>query len=187
LAEPKQDLAAGGKPPAAAVSGPAWRERRDTPIYRVELWPNQSLTGQGLKVGLAITAAFLAFPLLSVFGTPVFWGLLPFMAFAFWALWYAIKRNGQNLRLSEVLSVWSDEVRVERREPNGRVLRWQADPVRARVRVHKDARIEDYLTMTGGGREIEVGAFLAPEERVALAEEIEKALTAAIRGEGFAR
>ena len=53
--------------------------------------------------------------------------------------------------------------------------------MRARVRIHPDARIEDYMTMTGGGREIELGAFLSPEERVELADEIERALTAAIR------
>ena len=172
---------AGGKPPAVVVSGPVWRERRDKPVYSVELWPNQSLTRTGLKWFLGISAAFLMFPLVSIGGTTVFWGLVPFLLLAFLGMWYAIRRNGRNLSMSEKLWIWRDEVRVERREANGRRLRWQAEPMRVRLRIHKDAAIEDYLTLSGGGRVIELGAFLAPEERVALADEIESALTRALR------
>ncbi|MEM9232329.1 MAG: DUF2244 domain-containing protein [Pseudomonadota bacterium] len=175
------NMAAGGASPAAAVSGPNWRLRRDTPIFHVELWPNQSMTPVGYRWVMGITAFMLTVPLWGISGTPVFWGLLPFMVMAFWALWYAIRRNGRNLRLSETLWIWRDEVRVERSEPNGRVLRWQADPMKVRLHLHKDAKVEDYLTVTGGGREIELGSFLAPEERVDLAVEVERALTTAIR------
>lgn len=153
----------------------------DRPVYRVELWPNQSLTRGGLAWVLGITAVMLCAPLIAVAGTMVFWGLLPFAALAFGALWFAIRRNGRNLSMSEVLEIWRDEVRVERREPDGRSLRWQAEPLRVRLTVYKDAKIDDYLTLSGAGREIELGAFLAPEERVALAEEIEAALGRAIR------
>ena len=173
--------AAGGKPPAARISGPLWRERQDRPIYRVELWPNQSLTPTGLRVVLGVSALMLALPLFTVAGTLAFWGLLPFLAAALWGLWYALRRNGRNLRISEVLEVWRDEVRVERRDPDGRIRRWMAEPLRVRIQLHKDAQIEDYLTLTGGGREIELGAFLSPEERVELAGEVEAALTQAIR------
>ena len=176
-----QTEAAGGRPPAARVSGPDWRIRKDRPIYRVELWPNQSLTPTGLRVVLGISALMLALPLTFLVGTLAFWGLLPFLAAALWGLWYAIRRNGRNLRITEVLEVWRDEVRVERRDPDGRIRRWMAEPLRVRLQLHKDAQIEDYLTMTGGGREIELGAFLSPEERVELAEEVEAALTRAIR------
>ena len=176
-----ENAAAGGKPPAALVQGPNWRDRRDRPVYRVQLWPNQSLTPFGAKVFFGISGAMLCVPLLAVIGTPVFWGLLPFVIGAVAAAFWALKRNGRNLDLSETVEIWRDEVRVERRDPNGRLRRWQADPMRARIRLHKDGRVEDYLTMSGGGREIELGAFLAPEERVALSEEIEAALTRAIR------
>ena len=175
------NTAAGGRPPAALVQGPNWRERRDRPLYQARLWPNQSLTRTGARVFFAASVAMLCAPLLAVAGTPVFWGLAPFAAAALGAIWWAIRRNGRNLSLFETVTVWRDEVRVERREADAKVRRWQADPVLTRIRLHKEARVEDYLTMTGGGREIEIGAFLAPEERIALAEEIEQALTCAFR------
>lgn len=173
--------AAGGKPPAARIEGPLWRARADRPLYRVVLWPNQSLTPTGAKVFFGVSAGMLVVPALAALGTVVFWGLLPFLCTAFGGAWYAIRRNGRNLSMSETLEIWRDEIRVERRDPDGRIRRWQAEPMWTRVRLHKDARVEDYLTMTGGGREIELGAFLAPEERVSLADEIERALTRAMR------
>lgn len=83
--------------------------------------------------------------------------------------------------LSETLWIWRDEVRVERRQANGQLLRWQAESIRVRIQLHKDAQIEDYLTLSGGGRVIELGAFLAPEERTSLADEIERGLNRALQ------
>lgn len=161
--------------------GLAWRVRRDRPVYDVTLWPNQSLTRRGYLMAMGTAAAGLSLPLVAMAGTPAFWGLVPFLILAFAALWFAIRRNGRHLRIQERLTLWRDEMRVERREPDGHLLRWQAEPLRVRLRLHKDVHVEDYLTLAGGGREIELGAFLAPEERVALADEIEAALTRALR------
>lgn len=181
MTSPDRDDAAGGTPPAARVSGPLWRERADRPVYEVTLWPNQSLTRRGYRTAMATAGAGLSLPLIGLVGTKVFWPLAVFLAVPLLALGYAFRRNARALRIEERLQIWRDEVRVERREADGRVLRWQADPMRLRLRLHKEAKVEDYLTLSGGGREIELGAFLSPEERVALSDEIERALTRALR------
>lgn len=177
----EDDQTAGGTPPAERVSGPLWRERHDRPIYQVALWPNQSLTRRGYRFAMGTAGAGLALPLIGLAGTKVFWPLAAFLVVPLLALGVAFRRNARALQIEERLQVWRDEVRVERREPNGRVLRWQAEPMRVRLRLHKEAKVEDYLTLSGGGREIELGAFLSPEERVALADQIEAALTRALR------
>lgn len=174
-------MTAGGTPPAAPVSGPLWRERHDQPAYRVTLWPNQSLTRRGYRIVLAGAAIGLALPVIGLLGTGVGWLLLAFAAAVFLALRFAFRRNVRALAIQETLEIWRDEVRVERREPDGRILRWQAETARVRVRVYADAKVKDYLTLSGGGREIELGAFLSPEERLGLADEIEAALTRALR------
>ena len=87
-----------GSSPAVAV-GPVWRERLDRPVYRVSLWPNQSLTRRGHRMAMGTAAAGLSLPLFAVAGTPVFWGLAPFLLLAFGALWFAIRRNGRHLRI----------------------------------------------------------------------------------------
>jgi uncharacterized membrane protein len=176
--------AAGGRPPAAAAPGDwvDWRERNDRPVYAARLWPNRSLGPFGRRMAMRIAVAGLALPLLALAGTPVVWGLLPFAAGALAMLWYGFRRNQFDGRLVEDVAIWRDEIRIERREPRGRIRRWSADPWRVRVVLHDDAKVEKYLTLRGAGREVELGACLSPEERVALAAEVEVALTRAIRG-----
>jgi len=177
-------LAAGGEPPAARVSGAwvDWRDRRDRPLYSARLWPNRSLGPRGHRVVLSLLGAGFMLPLIPAIGTPVFWGLLPFMAGALAMLWFGLRRSLFDGRLTEEVAVWRDEIRVERREPRGHVHRWCADPYEVRLALHSRAKVEHYLTLRGNGREIELGAFLSPGERIDLAAEIEAALTRAIRG-----
>jgi uncharacterized membrane protein len=42
--------------------------------------------------------------------------------------------------------------------------------------MRQDGPVENYLTLRGAGREVEIGRFLTPEERVSLHEELELAL-----------
>lgn len=172
-------MAAGGTPPAVST-WVEWRERQDRPLYQVRLWPNRSLT-PGLRASmLGLVAGGVSVPLLAFAATPAFWVLAPFAALPPVLLWLSFRRSDTDGRLVETLSLWRDELRVERQEPRGRTWRWTAEPARVRLRLH-DRPIDSYLTLKGAGREIELGAFLSPDERVALAGEIEAALTRALR------
>ena len=103
----------------------------------------------------------------------------PIVAFHIWLLWFFIRRNTRDGRLTATLRLWPDLNTVVRREPSGRRLTWTANPFWVQVTLHTAAKLENYLTLKGGGREIELGAFLAPEERAALKAEIEDALARA--------
>ena len=178
----RPDRVAGGEPSAA--SSPAgwveWRERRDRPVYQVAIWPHRSMSPAMRKGVLVAVGTGLALPLVVLAGTMAFWGMLPFVGAALLLLWLGFRRSDRDrgARVEE-LTLWRDELRVERREPTGRCLRWSAEPMKVRLRV-RPGPMENYLTLTGGGREIELGAFLSPPERLALMDEIEAALTRAI-------
>lgn len=174
----RDDMAAGVPSPAVSVDQPeaGWTERSDPPLYRVTLWPHRSLTQRGQGTVLRIAAAGFLLPLGASAGTPVFWGLLPFCALALALLWFGFRRSNRDAGLTEELTLWRDEIRVERREPHGRILRWSAPPYWVRLRLYPDGKVENYLTLRGGGREIELGAFLSPWERLELKDELERAL-----------
>ncbi|MSU89827.1 DUF2244 domain-containing protein [Rhodobacteraceae bacterium 2CG4] len=164
---------AGAETPASSLPGPS---RSDPPLLELELHPHRSMSLRGFRWVLIITSVGLAVPLVPFRGTPVGWGLLPFLVGALVALYLAIRRNYRDARLHEVLRLWPDLITVERHETDGRVLRWQANPYWVTVTLHDDARLENYLTLKGAGREIELGAFLGPEERIALHARLRRAL-----------
>jgi len=138
------------------------------------LWPHQSLTHRGFVWFIGITVSLLALPLLASLGSPVLWVLLIFIALAVGGLWVAIGRNRHHRSGQEVLVATPGQVRLTHEEPGGRVLSWEANPYWVEVRLTPEGgKVENYLTLRGGGREVEIGAFLAPEEREALKGELE--------------
>lgn len=160
----------------AGASAPDPFQRSDPPILRLVLWPNRSMSRPTGGWLLALLALGLAVPLVPLAGTKAAWGMLPFLLAALFALYLAFRRSYDDGRLREELRLWPDLITVERREPRGRVLRWHASPFWVRLRLRDDARIEKYLTLEGGGREIELGAFLSPPEREDLYHQIGAAL-----------
>ncbi|QPH53576.1 DUF2244 domain-containing protein [Pontivivens ytuae] len=153
--------------------------RQSEPILSLTLWPHQSLTAEGFEVMSWVIGLGLALPVVPFIGTPVFWGLLPFVGGAFLLFRWMVRYNQRKRRLREELRIWPDLITVERIEADGTTRDWQANPHWVRVQLREDAKIENYLTLKGAGREIELGAFLSPEERVALKEDLERALVRA--------
>ncbi len=129
------------------------------------------------------TAALIAVPLLAVLGSPVLWALLPFLAAALAAIWWALERSYRDAEILEELTLTPDRITLLRRGPRGKRQEWEANPHWVEVRIYpkagpKAGPVPDYLTLRGNGREVELGAFLTEEERRQLREEIQEALTA---------
>jgi uncharacterized membrane protein len=143
--------------------------RDGAPVAQLRLWPYRSLSPQGFVVFFGITALLVAVPLLSVIGSPVLWGVLPFFVVTLAALWWGIKRSWADKAVVEELRLWPDRVTLSRRGPRAKLALWEANPYWVQVRLHpKGGPVPDYVTLRGAGREVEIGAFLSEEERRAL-------------------
>ncbi len=150
--------------------------RGDRPILELTLRPNRSMTWRDAAWIVGLAAAGMAVPLVPLAGTAAAWGMLPFLAGALLALYWAIRRNVHDGRLTEEVRLWADLITVVRREPSGSVRRWHANPFWVRLRLFDGERVEKYLTLQGNGREIELGAFLSPGERQSLYDALGTAL-----------
>lgn len=166
------DETAGDVSPAVSLSDPFIR--RDPPVWRVRLWPHRSLDRGGFRWVMVVAAAGLALPLIALAPTGVSLPLLPWALGALLLLWGVLKASYFTGRLTEELRLWPDAIAVERREPWGRVHRWSANPYWVDIDVADTRDVERYLTLRGGGRRIELGAFLTPDERAELAEELRR-------------
>ena len=161
--------------PAGDAGAPSASGR---PVYSVLLRPNRSLDARGFVTMIALTGLFLLIPLIPLLGTTALWAMLPFLLGTLAALWYFMRRNDADGALSERLDLFSDLIRVVRTNPRGPVQEWHANPYWTRLRLHGEGGpVANYITLKGGGREIELGAFLSPEERTALFAELQLALT----------
>ena len=140
---------------------------------RLHLWPHRSLTQRGFVWFVGGTAALIGVPLVSLIGSPVLWGLLPFLVGAIWAIWFALRKDGRDRDIVEDLVLSPTEVALVRHGPRGRRQEWRANPHWVRVACHpKDGPVPNYLTLQGGPREVEIGAFLSEGERLALLREL---------------
>ncbi|SFX50146.1 Uncharacterized membrane protein [Paracoccus pantotrophus] len=149
-------------------------EQSGAVCFRLEIWPHRSLSRQGFVWVIGLTAAGLALPLLAVVGSKVLWGLLPFAALAVWGLWQGIARSYGAAH--EVMLVGRDRLILTRSDPGRPDRIWQTNPYWVRTALRQNGPVEDYLVLTDGQREVELGAFLSPEERVALRDDLERRL-----------
>lgn len=150
----------------------------DTP-ESLTLWPYRSLPRRGFVAFIAITASLLAVPLLAVLGSPILWALLPFLLGAVGAIWFALEKSYRDACITEELTISADLVTLTRLGPKGKRQNWQANTYWVKVRLYPTGGpVPDYLTLRGDGREVELGAFLTPEERAVLCSELKDRLRA---------
>jgi uncharacterized membrane protein len=145
--------------------------------HRLHLWPYRSLPRRGMVWFLGGTAAAIALPLLGLIGSPVLWGILPFLLGTLWAIWGALEKSFRDAEIVEELQLTPDRVTLVRHGPKRKRQDWQANPHWVRVTLHATGGpVPQYLTMKSEGREVELGAFLTEAERRTLAAEITELL-----------
>jgi uncharacterized membrane protein len=116
-------------------------------------------------------------PLFAVMGSVVLWGLLPFMLAALAGIWWALTRSRRDAQVLEVLTLSEERAHLLRRNAKGDVQEWDCNRYWAKPAIHETkGPVPYYVTLSGNGREVEIGAFLSEEERVTLFDELTRAL-----------
>ena len=148
----------------------------DPPIARLTLWPHQSLPPKGFVWFIGITSAMFLFPLTALLGTGALWGMLPFLMGALALVWYFLRRSAADASLQEVLTLWNDHIDLTRHNPRAPDQNWHANPHWVEIKLRPTGGpVENYLTLRGNDRTVEIGAFLSPDERRELSTELQAA------------
>ena len=155
-----------------------WTEDTSS-LQSLELWPHRSLPPQGFALFFGVTALMFAVPLSTVLGTVVLWYLLPFIVGTVTLMWVMLKRSYRDGELREVLTIADNTMALIRHNPRNPDQSWQANPYWVRVALHESGGpVANYVTLSGAGREVEIGAFLSPEERESLFYDLQDRLRA---------
>lgn len=148
-------------------------------VKELHLWPHQSLPPKGLAAFVLGTYALIAVPMIAILGSVAFWGILPFALLAVGGIWFALNRSYHDRRIVEVLTVSNNDAHLIRHNPKGPAQEWRCNKYWAHPEMHAHSGpVPFYVTLKGGGREVEIGAFLSEEERQALYNELARVLPA---------
>lgn len=166
---------------ASDFSGTSFAHATDAPFYQLSLWPYRSLSRRGFVWFIGLTAGLISLPLLALLGSTYMWVMLPFLAAAVAAIWYFIERSYKDGQILEVLTIWSDQMELTRQNPRGEPQYWQANPYWVEVKMQptngpNSGPVENYITLRGNDREVEIGAFLSADERKILLSELQAVL-----------
>lgn len=148
----------------------------DKPVLRLKIWPHRSLAPKTLRWIMLATVIGFAVPMLAIYGTVAFWFVGAFVAIDVLLLYGLIKLSYRDGRIEEVVELWPELLRITRTEPSGARKVWEANPHWVRISLHDTRRIEGYLVLSASGRDVELGAFLTPNERKELAQAIRDGL-----------
>ena len=144
----------------------------------LELWPHNSLSKWGFSGFIMITFCLILLPLLSLAGTALFWGLLPFMMMALWGIWFALQISYKRNQVLEKLQFGATKLELTRTNPSGKVQSWKCEGYWSCAQLYPtEGPVPNYVTLNGNGREVEIGAFLSQDERKSLYAELRTELT----------
>ena len=143
----------------------------------IELWPYNSLKPKGFVFFLGTTFALIALPLFNVLGTKVFWGLFPFLFLTLVGIWFALRKSLRDRQIIEQLTLYKDKLLLIRQDPTGEQKEWACSPYWSKLKMYdKEGPVANYITLSGNGREVELGSFLSEDERKELFHELTRLL-----------
>ncbi|MCR9127542.1 MAG: DUF2244 domain-containing protein [Rhodobacteraceae bacterium] len=151
----------------------------DRPPAELQLWPHQSLPPRGFVWFIGSTAALITVPLIPLLGSVIFFGILPFLMLAVGGVWFGLTRSWRSRQILEILTLTEDRAHLIRHNPRGDTQEWHCNRYWAVPELHKtEGPVPNYVTLRGEGREVEIGAFLSEDERIALFAELQTRLRA---------
>lgn len=141
----------------------------DNGNQELRAWPHQSLPPKGFAAFIGATFCMILIPVFPLLGSVILWGVLPFLMAAVFGIWWALQRNWRDFQITETLSLGADSLHLLRENPRGPDQSWECNTYWAKPALHpQSGPVPHYLTLSGNGREVELGAFLSEEERKSL-------------------
>lgn len=167
-------------PGAPCAHDPAFRDG-EAVLFDAVLHPHRSLGPRGFMLLMG------AFGVLSFISGVVFVSIGAWPVFGFFGLdvllvYIAFKASYKSGRLTETVRLTDSALEVREIDPTGRERSWSFQPYWLRVEMDDPPEHHSQLTLRSHGRGLVIGTFLAPEERLDLANALRDALDRQRRG-----
>jgi uncharacterized membrane protein len=154
----------------------------EAPLFSARLDPHRSMSVRGSAIVIGAYALLSA-----LFSLPFFligaWPIVGFLGLDVLLLFLAFRFSFRSARAYEQVVLSSIELMFARVSARGARREWRFNPIWVRLE-----RVEDeefgmrQLAIASRGERVEIGAFLGPEQKAALATDLSRALAEARRG-----
>lgn len=154
------------------------RETSPEPVFfDAVLRPNPPLGPHALlTILIAVAAVDCAFA--ASFALRGAWPIAPFMGADVALLAWAFHASLRAARRREHVTLTPSELHIARQPARGEPAKVALNPYWVRVDLEGEGRPSRRLMLSSHGRSVQLGSFLAPEDRVSLAEALKAALRA---------
>jgi len=151
------------------------QEPQERPVFEALLYPHRSLGRKGYAILLAGTAAivFLYGIVFLVIGA---WPIFGFLGGEWLLFWVLFRKHHRGDDRAERIRLYADALVVERFDRRGQTVTERLQPYWLNVILERAEEPDNALYLRSHGRSIEVGGFLAPQERRDLAAELRAVL-----------
>jgi uncharacterized membrane protein len=161
------------------TSGNAVETAEEAPIFSARLSPYRSLSPAGFNL-LMMTIVGLSFFTGLAFWLMGAWPVVGFMGLDILLIQFAFRMSYRQARAFEEVEVTRSALTVRKVSPSGRSREYGFNPYWARLVVDRyPDRLISRLSIASHGRELDIGKFLAPNERESFAEAFSAALAKA--------
>jgi uncharacterized membrane protein len=158
--------------------GPSLPETQRSPVLHLTLWPNRSLTEKKFYIVILVLFLTMLIPIAPFLGTTSLNAILPFSILTISLLYILVRLNYRGAKIREDIKIWPNLIEIKRYEADGTKKEWRANPFWTKINIYTESqKIENYLTLKESGREIELGSFLAPNERLEVKKKIETTIS----------
>jgi uncharacterized membrane protein len=147
------------------------------PLFAATLTPHRSLGRRGIRLVVAVVAILSTIPGIVFFSLGA-WPIVGFLGLDVALVWWALSASLRDGKRIEKVTVWPDQIELMRVSAAGREELLRFDPHLVKLIVERDFNERTTgLHLRNNGEDVQVGAFLNPDDKASFA----KALGTALR------
>lgn len=140
------------------------------PLFAATLTPHRSLTPRGQRIVIGIVAVLAALPglILSRLGA---WPVLGFMGLDVLGVWWALSASSKQERAFEEVTLWPDHLDIRQVSAKGKEAKFSFNPFFVRLVLDRDHDERTHaIRLKTKDSELEIGAFLNPDDKASFAQ-----------------
>ena len=159
-------------------NGRLWSNQKqgsDSETYIITLWPYRSLSVKGFRIFMLVLAS-----LMSAIATGFFllgaWPVIGFLGAEILIVWFAFRVNYRAAQLVETVKITPDYVQITRTNWRGNETQTCLDSPWVRAELFEEQEHRPKLFLRAHSQKLEIGTFMPPIEKSALATALNDAL-----------